>query len=253
MKNSEYITDEYEIHPLEWDTVHFGASSAKVILKKQISLETICNIKDICCEYEFLTIVNENNVAFDNFLIGQYTNAFLVDMQVVFAKTVENTEFYDDIEITNNFPFNQDIIRITSNNFVYSRFYNDPYIDKQKADELYAKWATTCFNKDDKYFAVCRNNGNIEGVFLFAFDDKGDLSQSKGFLVVDKSYQGKGVAKRIIKSMESFAFNKGSKLLYGGTQVDNIKMINHYISDGYKLIEKKSIYHLWASQKTSSK
>lgn len=248
MTNNKVITDEYEILPLEWDSIHFGVSCAKVLIKKKISMDTFLKIKVNCCEYDFVTINNENNMNFNNFLIGNYSNAFLVDTQLIFAKNVENVTMYDDIEIMNNFPFNEEVMRIASNNFLFSRFYNDPYIEKEKTNDLYVKWAKSCFDKEDKYFAVCKNNGIIEGVFLFAFDEKGNADQCKGYLVVEKSCQGRGVAKKLIKSIEAFAWKKGSNLIYGGTQVDNIKMINHYISNGYKVKEKNSIYHMWTTK-----
>ena len=237
--------EDYVMTESAWDSEHFGVNSGKLIFNKEVSKETFDDAMVRCADVDFLTIVNQNNSVGNNYLLGQYSNAFLTDMQVVFSKAVVGHQISEDVQISNNYPANDKILRIVSNNFLYSRFYNDPNISREKADEVYSKWASSAFGKEDKYFAVCSENGVIQGLFLFAFDVAGDLDQGRGFMVVDKAFQGCGVGKKLMTSVEAFAYERGSKLIFGGTQIDNIKMVNHYFKDGYTLSRRNSIYHLW--------
>lgn len=239
------MKEKIEIKPLDWDSKLFGVKCANLALKECITEYHEVKILDDLSSYDFVTIRNYNNDCVNNKFIGEKTNAFLVDVQVVFSKNVEIKYLDSHVKISNNVDPDSRLLCISRNNFVYSRFFRDPNINPILANSVYENWTKNSFNREDKFFAIYEDNNIVKGFFLFGFDNNNNLDQGQGFMVVDSDYQGQGVGKALINSIENFAYNKCSKKIFGGTQVDNIKMMNHFYKNGYVIESKNSIYHLW--------
>lgn len=234
----------YELQSLEWDTNYFGVSSARVNLSGIVDENDQKEIIAFCKGYDFVTILNPNNIKENNHWIGNKTNAFLADMNIQFSKyLIEMPDYYDDkIYIANCLSKNEQIINIAKKSFNYSRFFNDPSLPREKANKIYLHWTECAFNQEDKYFVVSEEDGKIAGYLLFSLTKESSIIE---LIAVDKRSQGQNVGKSLICSMESFVLNKGINKIKVGTQVNNISANLFYSNLGFKYAGCMSMYHLW--------
>lgn len=86
--------NRYFLKYLKWDTDFFKIKSAKLVLKNEILNKDIERIKRKIKQeqYEFITVVNENNNINNNKLIYRLGNVFLADVNIQFKKYIRTTE-----------------------------------------------------------------------------------------------------------------------------------------------------------------
>lgn len=80
----------FEIIKLEWDSEYFGILVCKIVLFEIIDKLDIEEIFNFIKDYEFVIIVNKNNDLENNVLLVIIFKVFLIDINVVFSKKVEN-------------------------------------------------------------------------------------------------------------------------------------------------------------------
>ncbi|TJX13649.1 GNAT family N-acetyltransferase [Tissierella creatinini] len=234
----------YECKPLQWDTNYFGVNAARVNLRSIIQESEQEEIINFCKAYDFVTISNHANEKENDRWIGVKTNAFLADVNIQFIKVLEDKPISLDNNtyVANNLSRNEQIVKIARNSFQHSRFFNDPKLPEDKAKNIYLHWTESAFDQEDKYFAICEREGNVAGYILFSFNDESSVIE---LIAVDERYQGQGVGKSLIQSMESFVKNQGIYKIKVGTQVKNISAAQFYIAMGFKYVDCGSVYHLW--------
>lgn len=249
-KNYLLINDDYlAVRFLDWDTEYFGVQSGKVTLKKSIADYPKDILGKCIKQFQFTNITNMNNDAYNNKHIGENTSAFLVDTNVQYEKI--NRKFDPEAMkkknirsiIKNRREYDQDIVDIASSAFVYSRFINDPNIQRDAAYKLYSKWVINAFGKDNKYFISSYNNEQCIAFLLFSIEN--DNSIRIELLAVIDQFRKQQIGQGIIKTLEKFAIANGNPLIKVGTQLDNILSNNFYPKQGFNFVSSHSIYHYW--------
>jgi ribosomal protein S18 acetylase RimI-like enzyme len=236
----------FEAFVLDWDTNYFNVKSAKVILKDNLSKNDKKEILEYCNNFEFITISNLNNNSENNIWIAQKTKSFLADMNVQFIKNIDKPSIKMDkfTNVYNLFPENEDLLNISKKSFLYSRFFNDPYLPKEKSQNIYLQWTKNSFNKLEKYFVITKINEKIAGYILFSMNLVNSFAIIE-LIAVDEKFRGKGIGKSLMTGLENFTYEKGVKVIRVGTQVDNISAIRFYNTCGFKYLNCNSIYHYW--------
>lgn len=245
MSNLERINGtNYECFFLGWDTDYFDVNSARVNLTGPIDDEGQDRIIDFCKDYEFVTITNINNVKENNYWIGTRTNAFLADMNIQFMKILEDKPSYQDDKtyVVNNLSRNDQIVQIARESFQYSRFFNDPTLPEKQARNIYLHWTECAFGQENKYFVISEREGQIAGYILFSMDSDNIIIE---LIAVDDKYQGQGIGKILIHTLELFVIDEGIKKIKVGTQVNNVSAAQFYSKLGFTYVSCASIYHLW--------
>ena len=237
---------KYEIKKLQWDSLFFGINSAKVILNEEITKneikEIIENLKTN--NYKFITIQNINNNSNNNFILKEFNNIFLADVNIQFIKDIDlKTKIKDvcnEIIIETNVAFNEEILDISKKSFKYSRFIDDKNL--KKGNQVYCEWTKNAFNKSEKYFAIYKHIKKIIGYALFSVFNNELVIE---LIAIDDKYKGNGIGHKIISSIESYAMQNRINKIKVGTQINNIKAQNFYVSCGFKHNTNHSIYHCW--------
>ncbi len=236
----------YNLKPLQWDTDYFGIKSAKVSLNGIIDLKSQAEIKSFCDDYNFITIANIGNLKENNYWLGSKTAAFLTDLNVQFIKTVDNNSISkqgcSDTVVINKLPYNQQIVNIAHQTFKYSRFFNDPHLPSRQSKSIYLHWTKCAFGQPDKYFVIYQKKDEVAGYILFSLLDGHAVIE---LIAIDKKYQGKKMGAALIDSLALYILNKGLNKIKVGTQIDNIRATQFYISNGFRYLSCSSIYHLW--------
>ena len=240
-------SNRYSISRLDWDSKFFNIEAAKVILKEEISEKDFDDIskKIVDNNFNFITIQNNNNNDKNNYIIRKFDNIFLADINIQFIKKIEydkkNFESMQNIVINNKMEYNDEIIDIASNSFMYSRFYNDYKL--KNGNSIYTEWTRNSFNKKEKYFCYYQKENHILGYLLFSIDKDEDLVIE--LIAVDKDSKGLGIGTNLINKIEQYSMNNNIKNIKVGTQINNINAQNFYIKCGFKHLTNNSIYHLW--------
>lgn len=265
--------NRYFLKYLKWDTDFFKIKSAKLVLKNEILNKDIERIKRKIKQeqYEFITVVNENNNINNNKLIYRLGNVFLADVNIQFKKNIETPESIkksnynnqknnnansnriytfstkEKIIIKNNLELKEEILEISQKEFKYSRFIEDDNLIKP--NEVYLEWSKNSFGRKDKYFAYYEKDNRIEGFILFSITSSTFNSSALDIIIeliaIKNEMQSKGVGSFLLKGIEEYAKRNSIKFLRVGTQLNNIKAQNFYIKNGFKHISNNSIYHLW--------
>lgn len=247
-KANELSGENYKCFPLQWDTDYFGINSARVILNGAVSTDEQNSIIEYCENYNFVTVFNSGNLNENNYWIGTRTKAFLVDMNIQFTKhlTCVNCNSDTDILFYNSYPRNEELINITKTAFQYSRFFNDPRLPKNQAQGIYLYWTECAFNKEDKYFAICKRGHSVLGFILFTIDVKIETTVIE-LIAVDDKHRGQKVGKTMITALESFLYARGIKKIRVGTQINNVLAISFYTSVGFQNDSCNAVYHMWSN------
>lgn len=231
----------YELKVLDWDTSYFGLKSAKVVLDGPVEDKNWEKLLTQIEDFEFISITNLNNEKENNIWLGQNTDSFLSDINVQFEKKLGGDVKFvnEECYISNFFEVNKTILEISGRTFKYSRFFNDPYLSKNKAKSIYQMWTKNAFEREDKYFVVSKKD-KINGFLLFSIDN---YTATIELIAVDDKYQGQGIGKKLILALEGYLKDKDVKKIKVGTQLNNIYGINFYNSIGFNYNSCSSVYH----------
>lgn len=233
---------EYDLVDLTWDTAFFGVTCAKVILKEPLTVPRWKELKARCIGYQFVCLENRNSEPKNARLIGKETSAFLVDVNIQFAKklTGEEPRLSEPVEFSRS-PENLDqLMELTQ--FSVSRFVEDSELLKRGGARVHSEWLRNSVGKPDKLFAVSRGDGEVNGLLLHSYS--GD-SCTVELLAVSPKATRRGIGSALFRAVEYDAFCRGAKEIRVGTQVRNIPALNLYSKLGCKVVGCHQIYHMW--------
>jgi len=237
-------TPPYTFGLLEWDSVFFGIPCAKASLLRTLSSKQWEDLKSNFRKCDFICIQNNDSNPENSVKIGQETSSFLADVNIQFKKKLTadpQISSWRNITISESLKYDDELIEIM--NFKYSRFIDDEILRQRGGKEVYSNWLKNAFDKSGKYFAVHRDENNfVTGYLLFSFFEKNCTVE---LLNVKQGESGKGVGRHLIKTAESFAWERGMEEISVGTQIRNISAINFYNLTGFRQSGCHQIYHLW--------
>lgn len=238
------LNKDYQIKGLEWDTKFFNITSAKITLFNQLTQIKFVKLLEESKQYHFVTLQNNNNNEYNNFIIATNSNAFLTDVNIQLEKNIYdikyNNDLYHNIYIENNMNKNKNILEISKVSFKYSRFINDSNLKNGKL--VYYNWVNNSFNNKEKYFCYYKINNQVLGFILFSMKAENTIIE---LIAIDEKNKNQGIGKKLIYSVEQFSANNNIKTIKVGTQINNIIAQNFYIKCGFKHTQNNSIYHLW--------
>ena len=233
------------IKNLEWDSNYFNVDCGKVILDKRLDDKKIQELKKEHLEYDFVTIFNLNNNNENNKLICENTNAVLVDINIQYKKKIQDViSKIKDIEIISNLKSCDEILKIAEKEFVYSRFYNDKNLNKEKSQEIYVNWVKNSFLNPDKYFVLSKKENKVTGFILFSINQE-TTEITIELVAVDRHDQEKGTGGKMLNVLEVYGINNNVEYIKVGTQLNNKRANNFYQKNGFKYLSCTSTYHWW--------
>lgn len=236
----------YRYTILDWDTDFFGVDSAKIVLEGPITPLEVAEINEICTNHDFITIQNLNNLSVNNFNLRVIPNVFLADTNMqLFRTTIERGDSKSSDSSTQNYyAKNERILEISRESFIYSRFFNDPNLPSDKAQNIYQHWVQCAFNRSDKYFVTTEREGRIAGFILFFIAP--DLTHAVIELIaVDSNYRGMQVGSSLINELDRFLISEKIGEIRVGTQSENTIALNFYTRQGFLFKCANSVFHVW--------
>lgn len=239
----DVINNKFELYELDWDSKFFGVTCAKAILYEPLSLADWDILKGKFYQYQFVSIVNRNSEPSNAQLVGRETSAFLADINVQFVKMLdERVGSPKAVETYQGMMRDDRLLEIVE--FPFSKFVVDPELRKRGGKLVHQQWIVNSFGKDDKYFAVSKDdsNGAPDGFALHSYN--GDVCLIE-LIAVSKNKKKLGIGTKLFMAIESAARHRGCTKIRVGTQVRNISAMNFYHKVGCKQVECHEVYHLW--------
>ena len=175
-------------------------------------------------------------------MIGKDTLAFLADVNIQFKKKLESpVEKSEDIKIFSALERNERIIAMGE--FQFSKFTEDPELNKRAGEQVYRQWLINSFGKADKFYALSEDgNGEINGFLLHSYSEYTCIIE---LIAVSQNLAKSGIGTRLFKAVEYEAYQRSCDEIRVGTQVRNMGAINFYHKLGCKQVGCHQIYHLW--------
>lgn len=238
-------SNSFDYSYLDWDTDFFGVSSGRIVLNDRLTDEDKILVKEFFSQNQFTVIYNENNLAENNTWLGEETVASLTDVNVQFSKKALqfSTVLNEEVSISNQLAASEEILAIAEESFKYSRFFNDPYLDKEKSNKVYWNWVKSSFGKEEKYFVQYMPDGKCQGFILFSVNDSAIVIE---LIAVKKTTIQKGIGSQLLQSLEAYAKVLSTiEEIKVGTQINNIEAVRFYTKNGYIYQSTSSVYHHW--------
>lgn len=236
------LETKFTINELKWDTSYFGVSSAKVMLHKPLNLDEFEELKSEIEHYRFVSIINENSEPVNAQIIGQETTSFLADINIQFEKKVTAPlTKYHEVSIYQAMPKNEQITRIA--NFKFSKFIEDPDLEKRGGKNVYQNWLINSFENPNKFYAVHEDAvDGIDGFVLFSFVNNACLIE---LISVSEKKSKSGIGRMLFEAVENQTYQNGYNKIIVGTQIRNMGAINFYHKVGCRQISCHQVFHLW--------
>ena len=239
----------FEIKSLEWDTDFFGVNSAALYIYSDLSDEDRAFILKEIEKFEFVTIKDEMYLESNGHWITGELHAKLVDVNMQFERGLKEMQPYKEeqkkVMIEDCMEINEQMIKIAEDSFIYSRFYNDAHIGKEKGKKVYGNWVRNAFNVQGKVFAFIKAGEEVQGFVLFSICNK---ILTIELICVDKRARRRHSGTALINEVIKYAEFHQVSFVQVGTQIQNIQAINFYFKNGFKLKKTIATYHLWVEK-----
>jgi dTDP-4-amino-4,6-dideoxy-D-galactose acyltransferase len=231
---------------LDWDTNKFGYNVALInnnfssYNDLELTLKELKSNKYILA-YLFLNPENAylNKIAMD--LMGKF-----VDKKITFNKnSVYTNEKSGDFQII---PYNpsislEEILLLSMESGMYSRFKVDSNFKNQEYEKLYSDWILNSISKKNAIeVLICIYENKVAGLITLGIKDSlGEI----GLLAVNKPYRAKGIGKMLINFALNLFYFKKIKKIQVVTQENNIAACKLYKACGFSIQSKVNVYHFW--------
>lgn len=238
-----------EIEKLNWDSDFLGYPVAK-IEERSLSNNELEALEDkiLNSDYRLAYYISDFKI---NESLFKKLEVKLVDVKTTFEKKLsENTYIHPSIiPFKENSPTDK-MNELAIQTGIYSRFNIDPYIGKNKYEELYKIWLDKSVKKEmAKEVLVYMLEEKIVAYAVMT-DAKGIANIS--IAAVDTNYRGMGIGLDIFRSCEGWAVQNGYTDIQIIAQGANKVACNLYLKLGYSIVTEKYFYHMW-NKKVSRK
>lgn len=223
-----------KIERIDWDSDFFNFEIGKIFNESTVNSSVD--------GYQLL-ISNEES---QEVILG-FTNSFS-EVKIIFNKVLkQNLQF----RILKNLIVDADLIKFDVNevyNLAYesgkfSRFFLDKNFGKNKFKQLYRVWVDNSINKKvaDKIFFIL-DRDKIVGFITFKIDLK---IATVGLVAVLPSYQGLGIGRELVFSVENYCLKNKITEINIPTQLINEAAVCFYKKIGYSVVKRINIKHFW--------
>lgn len=238
---------------LEWDSVFFGFTVARILPKKfeTQELKTVLGaMKDQGIRLAYWGTDPADNVSND---ASKSCKGFLADRKTTYVinadamrKRLGLVIDETDVDLFTELVPSSELEDLAIQAGLYSRFRLDPRIPEHCFKELYRLWIQKSVSGElaEKVFVV-RDAGKIVGMTTVGEKDgRGDI----GLLAVDNSMRGKSLGGKMVLAAQKWALGRGFQVAQVVTQGDNLPACRFYEKSGYHVDKVEHIHHFWSCE-----
>jgi len=218
---------------LNWDSDFFNISIGELIQTNEAAFESD--------SFDLVYVKINNSIPV--FSSG-FENTFS-ETKVIFHKKLGSKSPIDRAIISlfsSQYSVN-DLYELAYESGKFSRFKLDPRFGEPNFRKLYKAWVDNSINKsiaDD--VLVYKELDRIIGFVTYKI--KGNAA-TIGLIAVSSDFQGKGIGKKLVESVQNAILDKDRTALQIPTQLENTSACLFYEKLGYKIIETTFLTHFW--------
>lgn len=231
---------------LEWDSRFFGYRIALIKLSQENLAQldqTICKLKEEKFKLVYCFVSPEDNISNGSII---NCSGLLVDEKVTYSYSIDGHPIYqvdNHIVMYNKNKASTELLKLTLQSGVYSRFKIDSNFNKSEYKRLYKEWIKKSVTKElaDQVFVYEEENQILGFITMKISEGQGSI----GLLAVDDKYRGKSIGKKLLASSFAYFKNNNIALVEVVTQRANQIACRFYESCGFKVSRIVNVYHLW--------
>jgi dTDP-4-amino-4,6-dideoxy-D-galactose acyltransferase len=232
---------------LDWDSNFFGFKVAKVLTnsKNLVSLKEIYNnlfANNVRLAY---WQVEPDSYVFQKF--ASENNGKLVDLKTIYSIKIDEENVIDisnpNLNIYKENTCSPELINLSIQCGIYSRYNVDDDIPKNKMKELYELWIKNSVDKTmaDDTIVYSLDNKIVGFVTVYIKNEIGYI----GLIGVDENYRGRGIGKSLIEESKRYFFKKNIINIEVVTQGNNQSACKLYESADFRIKNQNEFYHFW--------
>lgn len=141
-----------------------------------------------------------------------------------------------------------DVLGIIDNLYKHGRFYADLELNNEDVNKLYKQWITNEIRNNQIDVVGIEVNSKVVGFVSCKYINNNETNKEEGIISlvgIDKTYQGMGIGKQLMKSVLYYYKKKNIDEIYVGTQIDNLSALNFYIANGFRITSSTNSFHKW--------
>ncbi len=222
---------------LTWDSEFFGFPVAKIS-----DISELDSLRTQGVHLVYWASTDSGSQA-----IAQAAVGTLVDKKITYQMDLRNIppeqlQFGLVTEYTDT-TASADLIDLSIQAGLYSRFRVDPKMDQKKFEALYIQWMQkSCSHELAKAVLVIREQGKCVAVVTVGEKNgHGDI----GLVAVNANQRGKGYGVALIRAAQTWFVQHGYTSSQVVTQGDNVAACKLYEKCGYKQTSLEYYYHFW--------
>lgn len=229
-----------KIKKLEWDSSFFNLEIGEIEIN-QPNKVILNNLFDV------IYVKQKKDFPLQ---IQGFSNIFQ-ETKVIFSKVIKDpplTPTTDVIDFDETPLENVDLYELSYLSGHYSRFLLDKKFGIDKFRELYRMWIDNSINKKfAKRIFYTKDNNIITG--FVTYKEENEIGKI-GLIATLPNYQGIGIGRRLLASVEQHCKENNIKILDIPTQKENINACGFYTSCRYSIKEELIIKHYWKNNDT---
>ncbi len=234
---------EYTI--LDWDSEVFGFPVAKIIPEKLDTKKLGGILSDLKKSNVSLAYWAFDKGCANSQIAAESMHGFLTGIKIIYVADLEviSPAFISPTVQLKKYSgdgTNTEIINLTFQGAISSRFHIDPKITRKQYEDIHKIWINNSI-KNNMIFVVEKNDSIIGFVSLNEKNKRGNID----FIVVDKSFGGKGFGGTLMRNAHRWFISRGFKTVQAVTQKENIAACRMYEKFGYQIEKEEYFYHFW--------
>lgn len=220
---------------LVWDSTFFGYNVGKVTLTDN---EELPSIWPDGYNYKLIYIFSHQQIC--NTQINNVT-AQLVDVKLLLGRPVTLGKQQDECIVLLT-QLSVDLINLATQSGWYSRFKLDTKFRNREFERMYTTWITSSIDRDDVVVFGYMSNQQLVG--FISLSTKNNVAYI-GLIAVDETQRGMQIGSKLIAMADVYAQQNNLTQITVNTQQENSSALKFYIKNGFDILNRTYIYHLW--------
>lgn len=224
------------IEPVLWDSDFFGYPIGKIVLQQdEIIDEEYCRKAN----FKLIYVFSETELSLYQ---TEKLPIQLTDCKVELETTVKLDAILPNLSIQPIRQLNNELLHLVYQSGHYSRYKLDKHFVGQEFERMYLAWITKVLNDKNQQALAFIAQDKIVGFITLGKKNK---FANIGLIAVDENFRGKNIGHHLINQAHWFAQQQNLTSITVNTQLANIGAMRFYLKQGFDVVKKTYIYHLW--------
>jgi dTDP-4-amino-4,6-dideoxy-D-galactose acyltransferase len=222
----------------DWDSENFGYEVGRVDLTDSPHVQHVAKLFSENQSFRLVYLFSDAPIGLNDLK--------LVDVRERYGRrlpsSVVSMDSDDIVRYTGG--LNDDLLNLALSSGIYSRFKTDENFQNQEFELLYDRWINKSIDRVicEEVF-VCLKGGATAGLLTI---ERSSCSEIRiGLAAVHGDHRGLGIGKKLITKGIEFGCSLGCDSFTVVTQGANLPARNLYTSMGFRVLDRKYVYHFW--------